>query len=459
MIRRHSAQTVCMLGALALLGVLAAQWRSGPPRLNNVLLVTLDTTRADHLTAYGFHRITTPWLDRLAATGVVFDEASTVAPLTLPAHVSLFTGLLPPHHGVRDNGAGPLDASLVTLAQVLRGHGFATAAFTGSVVLRSDRGLVRGFDEYHDVRSPADRLRVLQRRGNEVVDEAIAWLGRSGPPFFAWVHLYDAHAPYDPPEPYRTIYAHDLYSGEIAFDDVQIGRLVRELETRGLFNDTLIVVAGDHGESLGDHGERTHGLFVYQSVLHVPLIMHGAGLPPGRLGGIMRLTDVMPTILDLVGIAPPRVDGVSLAEVVRGKRSMPELTAYAESMYPARFGWSPLAALRAGRYKLIQAPRPELYDLASDPGEQRNLYDSRSPQATALLEELRSLAGSPPPGRSGADASPALASGLAALGYLGNTGVGSRNQGAEAPDPKDRVELYNLMTRPRDESRDLLRRR
>jgi choline-sulfatase len=456
MAHRYWGPLLCALGVAAVGGGLSVWSRSGPPSPHNVLVVTLDTTRADHLPAYGFHGVTTPSLDWLAATGAVLDDASTVAPLTLPAHVSLFTGLLPPHHGVRDNASAPLQADVVTLAEVLHHQGFATAAFTGSVVLRADRGLARGFDEYHGLRPRADRLGpVLQRRGDEVVDEALDWLRRTGPPFFAWVHLYDAHAPHDPPEPYRTIYAHDLYSGEIAFDDAQIGRLVDQLDARGLLDDTLIVVAGDHGEALGDHGERAHGLFVYQSVVHVPLLVHGKGIRPGRLAGITRLVDVMPTVLDFVGITPPRGDGISLAEVLRGRRLMPELVAYAESMYPARFGWSPLVSLRAGRYKFIRAPRPELYDLRSDPGERRNLYRGPSSTTAALERQLANLLAGPAAERSLPDETPALASQLAALGYLGGLRRGSLAD-PDLPDPKDRVELYNLMTRPRHEGRDHL---
>ena len=219
----------------------------------NVVIVTLDTTRADYLEAYGSARSTTPTLSRLAREGVVFEQAMTVAPLTLTAHCSLFTGLRPPDHGVRDNAAAPLAARHVTLAEVLRGRGFQTAAFTAAAVLASDRGLARGFQVYHDGRSP-DRWspRRMRRPGSEVLDDALAWLDtRDGSPFFLWVHLYDAHGPYTLDEPYRSLYRDDPYAGEIAFADAQLGRLLDSLERRDLLERTAIIVAGDHGESLG----------------------------------------------------------------------------------------------------------------------------------------------------------------------------------------------------------------
>jgi arylsulfatase A-like enzyme len=419
------------------------------PRPIGLVIVTLDTTRADRLPAYGFQGVPMPALDRLVAEGVVFDEATSVAPLTLPAHCSLFTGLLPPAHGVRDNAGAPLDGRYPTLAETLRREGFQTAAFVGSVVLRADRGLARGFDVYQDgVSHDGQGSRGPQRPANQVVDEALAWLQRLGPsPFFLWVHLYDPHAPYEPPEPYRTIHGDDPYVGEIAFADEQIGRLVEVLDRRGLSARTVVVVAGDHGESLGDHGERGHGIFVYQSVMRVPLIVRAPGIAAGRVRSVTRLVDVLPTTLDLLGVAAPPTHGISLVPMMSGKDSTNDLEAYSESLYPERFGLSPLRALRDGRFKLIEAPRPELYDLQADPLEQRNIHAERPALVTVMARRLSALAGGQAPYRATA-ASPLSGPArerLAALGYV--SGSRSAIGRAPLPDPKDHIDRFNILSR------------
>jgi arylsulfatase A-like enzyme len=419
----------------------------GPgPRPSSVLLITLDTTRADRLPAYGFTGVEMPALDRLAREGVVFDDAMTVAPLTLPAHSSLFTGRIPPAHGVREN-ADALGADIPVLAELLRRRGYRTAAFVGSAVLDADRGLGRGFDLYQGVDEPtaASGPRRFQRPADEVVDVALAWLRHhAGSRFFAWVHLYDAHAPYAPPEPYRTRHAGDLYSGELAFADSQIARLLAFLDDRA--PDTAIVVAADHGESLGDHGERGHGIFVYQSTLRVPLVVRWPGIRPRRVAGVVRLIDLAPTVLDLERIPQPAMDGQSLVPVMTaaGHRDLP---AYAESMYPRRFGWSELRALRAGRFKLIAAPRPELYDLQADPGEQHNVYATRPQTVRAMLARLKAF-----DDIRHADPGDAVAvrERLASLGYVARSGeTGLRQAATTKPDPKDVIAQYNAITEAR----------
>jgi arylsulfatase A-like enzyme len=329
---RHVARRLVQLACAVALGAfLWHMWRPAPPI--GVVIVTLDTTRADRLTPYGLMDVSMPALERLAAEGVVFDQATTVAPLTLPAHTSLFTGLLPPHHGVADNASIPLDDRHTTLAELLRARGFRTAAFVSSVVLDEDRGLAQGFEEYRGVRVPdtADPQAVAgparrQRRADSVIDEAIAWLdGVSSSPFFLWAHLYDAHRPYEPPEQFASL--PDAYIGEIAFASAQIGRLVADLERRGLLDRTIVIVTADHGESLGDHGERDHGIFVYESVMRVPLIIRSLGIAPRRVGAVVRLTDVMPTVLDLADIPRPAGDGVSLVDLLRGSKSDLDLEA------------------------------------------------------------------------------------------------------------------------------------
>ena len=329
-----------------------------------------------------------PHLDRLAREGVVFDQATSVAPLTLPAHASLFTGLLPPAHGVRDNAGAPLASDAVTLAEILGAAGFRTAAFVGSDVLHPDRGLNQGFDRYGGVRQHSERSATGQRPADEVVSEAIRWIDEVGDvPFFLWTHLYDPHRPYEPPEPFASRHGSDLYVGEIAYADSQIGRLFDALDRRQLLEDTLVIVAGDHGESLGEHGERDHGVFIYESVLRIPLIIRAPGVSPRRVSPVVRLIDVMPTVLDVLGLPAPPIDGISLLEVMRGGRG-PELEAYSESEYPRRLGWSPLRSLRDGRFKVIDAPRPELYDLERDPFETRNVYHERRRTADAMMRRL-----------------------------------------------------------------------
>jgi arylsulfatase A-like enzyme len=411
------------LAVVALVGLRLSVTRAADPV--GIVVITLDTTRADRLSPYGFMNVSLPHLERLAREGVVFDHATSVAPLTLPAHTSLFTGLLPPNHGVRDNADPPLAETHMTLAETLRAQGFRTGAFVGSVVLDADRGLRQGFEEYRGVDGDATRRpHRIQRRADQVVTDAIRWLDTIVESrFLLWAHLYDPHRPYDPPEPFASIYAHNPYVGEIAFADAEIGRLLDALARRGLLNRTIVVVAGDHGESLGERGERDHGIFIYESVLRVPLVIRGPSLAPSRIGEVVRLTDVMPTILDLADVPGPPVDGTSLVDSMRGRRSSLSLEAYSESLYPERFGRSPLHALREGRFKLIEGPRPELYDLERDPFEERNIYDERRAMAEAMTARVRAIARGPGSVRA-QDGRPfvttELQANLAALGYIGS---------------------------------------
>lgn len=427
---RGSALAVCAL-ALA-----ASACHGRLPTPAGVVIVTLDTTRADHLSVYGYQDVSLPHLERLAAGGVVFDQAMSVGALTLPAHTSLFTGQLPPAHGVRDNSGPGLAASHDTLAEILRARGFRTGAFVGSAVLDADRGLAQGFDHYGGV-IPASGPTGLQRRGDDVVTDALAWLGGiESTPFLLWVHLYDPHRPYDPPPPFDAM--HDPYVGEIAFADAQIGRLLRALDERALTDRTIVVVAGDHGESRGEHGERDHGIFLYDGVLRVPLIVRAPGIAAGRIADVVGLTDVMPTVLDLLGIPAPPSAGASLASALQRRSPVGEREVYAESLYPRHLGWSPLFALRSGRYKLIDAPRPELYDLEVDPFEQRNIHRQRGAVAAAMTERLASMRSEGE--RSTADEfelSPERRHRLGALGYASGTRGRPRHAPGGLPDAKD----------------------
>jgi arylsulfatase A-like enzyme len=425
--------TSCTVG-LIFAGALVATHRSDPPK--RIVIVTLDTTRADQLPPYGFSGIDLPALTDLAGESVVFDRATTAAPLTLPAHTSLFTGLYPTRHDVRDN-TGKLRDGVPTLAALLRSRGFRTAAFVGSIVLNGDRGLARGFDEYRDLADLRDGR--MRRPANEVVDEALAWLNTvAGDRFLLWVHLYDAHQPYAPPEPFRTRYDGQPYLAAIAFMDSQVGRLVRALDARGFARGTAMVVAADHGESLGEHGEETHGLLVYESVLHVPFILRVPGFAAGRVEAPVSLVDLVPTLLDLEGLSPVGTDGMSLRALMEG-RGAPNRTLYAESQYGRRFGWSGVRAVRDGRFKLIASPHVELYDLDVDPGERHDISKGRPVLARALMSRLPSVA---PIHASAPD--DLVRERLASLGYVaGRSDAPSSGNPPPLPDPRDHIAEYN----------------
>lgn len=425
-------------------------------RADNVLIVSIDTIRADRVGSYGYAGARTPTLDALAARGLRFRQASTVMPLTLPAHASLLTGTFPAFHGVRDNGGFYLSDEHDTLAEILHNRGLRTGAFVGSFVLDSRWGLRQGFDKYFDdfdlSGSATAALDEIQRPANEVVDQALQWLGQDlEQPFFAWVHLYDPHTPYAAPEPFRAAFPRTLdgaYDAEIAFVDQQIGRLIAHLTSAGQLDRTLIVAVGDHGESLGEHEEYTHGFFLYDAALQVPLIMAGPGVPHRTVDDQVRIVDVMPTVLEFLGLSPPdAVQGATLVPAARGERL--DLVAFAETWFPRyHYGWNELMAVRDGRYKFILAPRRELYDLQADPREQRDLSQERPARVAALEQALRKmLAGlssdaapsAPQPIDPDAEAR------LRALGYVGSSSARYLDDDKERADPKDRIRLYNLL--------------
>jgi len=443
-VRFRTATSIIAVGALPLVSVSDGHTKRPQPR--NVIVITLDTTRADVLTAYGGAKVETPALDRLAREGIVFEQATTPVPLTLPAHSSLFTGLFPYHHGVRDNTDAPLDTKHRTLAELLHSSGMHSAAFVASSVVGSRRGLARGFDAYYEGAASRGRLR---RSANLVVDEAIHWVDRQGPaPFFMWLHLYDAHAPYTLPEPYRTMYEDAPYLGAIALMDAQIKRLLIDLELRHLLDCTLIVVAGDHGESLGEHGEDGHGMLLYQSTLRVPLLIRMPGVTPRRVSDAVRLIDVMPTVLDALGAAVPAGDGVSLLPLINGTATHLDVDVYSESLYPRRFGWSEMHSLRAGRFKFIAAPNPELYDLDTDQRERRNIYSQRPTIASAMAARLHILAATEGRVRPAQDTDSESLVRLAALGYVSQGSIAEPHEAIEpSGDPEACIAVYNAIVR------------
>jgi arylsulfatase A-like enzyme/tetratricopeptide (TPR) repeat protein len=433
----------------------------------NLVVITLDTTRADRIGAYGYQGVETPTLDRLASEGVLFEHTMTVAPLTLPAHCSIFTSRFPPEHGVRDNGGFFLAPDQLTLATLLKRRGFRTGAVVAAFVLDGKWGINQGFDTYVDQFDlPAGgglSMGEIQRPGNEVVDRALPWLEKvKGQRFFAWLHFYDPHAPYEPPEPFKTRYAEHPYLGEIAFMDSEIARVMDFLDTRGLTEKTVIAVIGDHGESLTQHGEDTHGFFIYESTIRVPFIIRAPfdRLKGRRVSDPVRSVDLMPTALDLLGIAPPpALAGVTLTPLMAGARASLDLEGYAEALFPLHhFGWSEMRAWRSGRYKVIDAPRPELYDLERDPHERTNLYADRRALADGMIARLHQQERDAPGPNAASKPTPEVdtetRARLAALGYVGSFVATVSASKADRADPKDKIELFNLMAEAREMRHD-----
>src|SRR5438093_1706910 len=393
------------IGAALLLGRSGGR-RGRPPGAGlNVLLVTLDTTRADRLGCYGYAGARTARLDRLAAEGVRFENAFADAPITLPSHASLLTGLYPFEHGVRNNGNFYLPDRFETLATLLRKRGYRTAAFVSSFVLDRRYGLARGFESYDDRMEEAVALGSggeAERRGDRTALACTRWLEgyaaqRASTPFFVWLHLYDPHEPYRPPPPFRELFADHPYDGEVAFADVVVASVLEKLAQLGLLDRSLVVVVADHGESLGDHGEETHSMFLYESAIRVPLILWRPGvLPAGRVvASPVRTVDVAPTILDILGEPPLAAPHArSLRGTIDGRAPERPAAIYAETYVPKLYlNGAALRALREDRYKLIDAPRPELYDLDRDPGETQNRLEQEPALANGLRAELERLTG------------------------------------------------------------------
>src|SRR5713101_3100626 len=437
----------------------AAPPTSDPP---NVLLITIDTVRADHVGCYGYQLIETPNLDALAGGGVRFANAYSPVPITLPAHSVILTGTYPMRTGMHDFSGNRLNASQPTLATLLHERGYTTGAVLGSAVLDSRFGLNRGFDFYYDhfdfSRLDEKNIDAMIRPGNEVVNHALSWLeANRRKPFLLWVHLYDAHHPYNPPSPYREKYRAHLYDGGIAFVDAQVGRLVASLKAKGIFDRTLIVVAGDHGEGLGEHGEKTHGFFIYETTLHVPLIFKlpaGTGSQKSVVADAANLADILPTVLEIIGASSLKeVQGRSLVSSIAGKPTTTEAENYAETYLPRiHFNWSELRGVRYRQYHFIDAPRPELYDLSADPHELKNLYSAQRAVANELRKRLGQLITqfTPASGEKTAETTgldPALMERLKSLGYVAVAGGGDEVlSDRHLADPKDRVQVYELVS-------------
>ena len=457
--------TRCLLCVLCLVATAMGRTAASPPakpQPPNVILITLDTVRADRMGFLGSKRGLTPHLDALARQSVVFTHAYSQVPLTTASHATILTGTYPQFHQVNDFGV-PLAEDLPYAPYIFRGNGYHTAAFVGSLVLdpvaRSAPGFERGFDTYdagfHRRRMGEDRYQAIERRGGEVVGHALAWLtAHQKGPFFIWVHLYDAHDPYDPPEPYKSRYAAAPYDGEIAYVDAAVGKLLSWLRLRGLYEGAMIAVMADHGEALGEHGEITHGIFLYDETIHVPLLFK---LPhersaATRVDNRAELVDVLPTMLQAAGISVPKeVQGESLLSMLKATTSR-DRPAYAESDYPHRtFGWSSLRSLRTGKYLFIEAPRKELYDQTADPKAEHNLSAASVAVTNTLASQVDAFRQKTSTAKEAPKVStdPGLQERLNALGYVATDSSSSSMPGIKetGADPKDKVEVVNLLHR------------
>jgi arylsulfatase A-like enzyme/Flp pilus assembly protein TadD len=437
----------------------------------NIILITLDTTRADRMGFLGSQRGLTPNLDALAKQSVVFTRAYAQVPLTTPSHAALLTGTYPQFSHLEDLGA-LLDKDLPYLPDLLHQHGYHTAAFLGAYILdpaAAAPGFQRGFDVYdanfHQRKPGEDRYKSVERRAEDVANRALGWLSRHQQrPFFIWLHFYDAHDPYDPPEPFKTHYASFPYDGEIAYTDSIVGSFVEVLRRHGLYQNSVIAIAADHGEAFGEHGEERHGMMLYDETIHVPLLLR---LPAGRLGGKrveerVALAAVAPTLLEAAGIAAPaamqarslfplfftgKTDAAK--SVTSDQTKTPDRSVYSETNYAHRaFGWSELRSWRTGKYLYVQAPKRELYDQSSDPEADHNLAPGAKAVADTLDSQLTDFQRKTSSAKTApTKLDPTQAEKLRALGYLTSDTAAVDSSKKEAIDPKDKIEIANKFHR------------
>jgi len=435
----------------------------------SVILITIDTLRADHVGCYGAQTVKTPTLDALAHDGVVFERAISQVPLTWPSHAVILTGTYPFQNGVQDFTGQPLGPQFRSVAQAFQQAGYATGAVVSAFVLDRSWGLARGFDFYDDAFSAETfaqkDIGLVDRRAGESVVHAIAWLKKTPRrPFFLWLHLYDPHSPYDPPEPYRSEYSSHLYDGEIAYADHELGTLMTWLRQNHLYDSSLIVALSDHGESLGEHGEDEHGFFLYNATVHVPLIVKppaGSGIPAARRPEPVETVAVAPTLLQLAGLKGStdaihaQFQSHALLGTLSGTGQPAKDPAYSETFYPfSSFGWSPLHAIESERFHFIEAPKPELYDLETDPGETLNIAAEQPATVAVLREKMQALLAHNPFTREEGGAgnlSPDAQGKLRALGYFGfRAAVSPEALKQGLPDPKDKLWEFNSILKAED---------
>lgn len=445
----------CTLALLAVVSCKSSPKKEGPTsalKPVNVVFITLDTVRADHLHCYGDKNIQTPTIDGLAARGVLFEKAVAQAPLTLPSHASMFTGTNPNVSGVRDTGGFVLKSSSIVLAKILEEHGWDTAAFVSAYVFKRVFGFNQGFSVDDDRMPGGTKGEDTTRPANITVDHALAWLKtQSTQPFFVWLHFYDAHEPYVPPPPqFHKQFSKDPYDAEIAFVDQQLGRFLDAVKKKSPPGKTMIVLLSDHGEGLGDHGEYQHGIFLYDSTLRIAWIMSGPGIPAGvRIRQQARTIDVLPTILDLLGgNALSVVQGTSMVPAFSGKK-VASTYSYEETLYPKfNMRWAALRGIHTADWMYVRAPKPELYDLDKDPGELNNVIDAHPRKYRELENQLKLLTHLGPNGKESIvynQMDQQTMERLRSLGYIGGTAAQNTSIDDSGPDPKDQVEILKLL--------------
>ena len=443
-------------------GIVTGTSKPATKRPTNVILITIDTVRADHVGCYGYKDIQTPTLDALAHDGVVFERAISQVPLTWPSHAVILTGTYPFQNGVQDFTGTPLDKKFRSVAQAFQQHGYATGAVVSAFVLDRSWGLARGFESYDDAFSPEEfasrDIGLVERRAGESVDRALLWLKKhSQRPFFFWLHLYDPHSPYDPPEPFRSRYQGRPYDGEIAYADHELGRVIAWLKSAQLYNSSMIVFLSDHGESLREHGEQEHGFFVYNSTVHIPLIVKpaaGSGFRAGQNPRVVETTAVAPTLLEAAGIRDNLSGQIQSPDLLKTQPAT-EALAYSETFYPfSSFGWSPLHALETSHYHYIDAPQPELYDLTADPEEKNNLATEQTATVAVFKDKLQKLLQNHPYAAgttNGAGLNPDAVEKLRALGYVAyRSPVSASALASGLPDPKSKIGEFNQILEAED---------
>ncbi len=415
-----------------------------PSKSTPVILISIDTLRSDRLPAYGYTGVSTPNLDALRKDSILYQRAYSHCPLTLPSHTSMLTGLLPSEHGVRDNTGYSIDAKTPMLPELLKKNGYATAGAISAFVLRRESGISRGFDAYDDETEALNTsagIGMVQRAGGETIKAAQRWLDTNqDKPFFLFVHVYEPHTPYTPPEPFRSQYK-DPYDGEIAYTDQLIGDFLTNLRDRGLYDKAMIIVLSDHGEGLNDHGEEEHGVFLYREAIQVPLLVK---MPKSAKGGEtveapVQLIDVFPTILEQTATPVPKLPNNARSLLAFLDEDAENRPIYSESYYPRlHFGWSDLHSLVDGDHHYIRAPKPELYDVVNDPAEKKNVHDENRRVTFRMRQNIEPLvkkASAP------AAIDPEDAAKLAALGYLGSAVATSDDE--VLPDPKDKIGTFH----------------
>ena len=450
--KRYWVIGLLVLGLTGFVAVWVFRGSGDAVEMPNVLLISIDTCRADHLSCYGYEAETTPNIDAVAAEGILFENTISPVPITLPSHSSMLTGTIPPFHGVHDNHAHLPDEGNVSLAEVLRDAGYTTGGIISAYVLDSYFGIDQGFDSYHDeFKSPLEGNMNVQRRGEETTDIALDWLeeNKEGA-FFLFLHYYDPHMNYEPPEPFASRFAPSLYAGEIAYTDYCIGQVVKKLKDLNLYDSTLIIVTADHGQMLGEHGEGGHTYFIYQSAIKVPLIFKLPGqCQSARIESIAGLVDIVPTVCSLLNIrAPGNIQGVDLSPSFHTQNSsQSDRHVFCESLEATKYGGNSLLGVVNDRFKYIQTTRPELYDVIEDPGELDNLFENEQERASVMRGKLAQVLeeSSRIDNRgSAAEMDPQAIQRLESLGYVEGAVNEDFSFDQTKPDPKDLLAYHVL---------------